>query len=500
MSASQLTIGGAFNGTTGIVSVPSAFVGAVSTPGSINNLLQDYLNNLTGGVTTGAVSFENNDVMGGLNLTVPGTGSTGFEEFTNTDSVGAVTSGSISGGAYTVSPNVNYLAVEAPGTFSLGGAASTSFALFGANSNVNYSVSNAGPSSIYAAGGTDTVTLRDDGSVPLNDTLFSAGTDTMNLFGAGSVTATSTQNANDFYMIDQTNASITAQGNATVALGFLSQNSGGTLDFINNSTVSATIHASVFSNGTTAANNVTAFGGTGGGYFDGGQKTGSVSNLLVGGAVGSVSVGSTGVITQVSADSTAGAVTLVGGGDGSILDAQGAALNELFAGSGNETLIAASTTGANLFQLGLNYPGLGQPYSNGVVSTQGSGSQNFFLGNSNGASLYGSTAAKALNAYYVYSDATIQGGTFNIFNFTDVTGNSTVGFSGSEILLTNGSGTAGGSASIQAIYQDPADTISGTAGFNTVIQLSDNTTLKLYGVSASSIHTITNSSGITFIL
>ena len=490
MSASQLTIGGAFNGTTGIVSVPSAFVGAVSTPGSINHLLQDYLNNITGGVTTGAVSFQNNDIMGGQNFSVSGSGATGFEEFTNTDSVGATIPGSMSGGAYTVSPNVNYLAVEAPGDFSLTGAASTAFALFGANSNVNYSVSNAGPSSIYAAGGIDTVTLRDDGSVPLNDTLYSAGTDTMNLFGAGSVTATSTQNANDFYMIDQTNATITAQGNATVAMGFLSRNSGGTLDFINNSTVSANIHASVFSNGTTAANNVTAFGGTGGGYFDGGQKTGFVSNLLVGGAVGSVSVSGSGVITQVSADSTAGVVTLVGGGDGSILDAQGgAAQNEFFAGSGSETLIAASTTGANFFALGVGYPGLGQPQSNGVVSTQGSGSQNFFLGNSNSASLYGSTATGASNNYFVYSDSTIQGGTFNIFNFT----------SQSEVLLTNGSGNAGGTASIQAIYQDPADTVAASAGYNTIVQLSDNTTLKLYGVSASSITKFTTQSGITII-
>ena len=494
LSVTQLTIGGAFNGVTGIVSVPSGFVGAASTAGSINNLLQEYLNNISGGVTTGAVSFQNNDLIGGSNFSVPGSGSTGFEEFTNTDSAGGVTGGSLAGGAYTVSPNANYLAVEAPGTFSLTGAASTSFALFGANSNVNYSVSNGGPSSIYAAGGSDTVTLRNDGTVLLNDTLYSAGKDTMNLFGEGSVTATSTQNANDYYMIDQTNATITAEGNATVGVHFLSRNSGGTLDFINNSSAAATVFASVFLNGTTASTastNVTAFGGAGGGYFDGGQKTGPLSNLLVGGEVGSVSVSGSGVITQVSADSNAGAVTLVGGGDGSILDAQGgAAQNDFFAGSGSETMIAASTTGANLFAVGLQYPGLGEPQSNGVVSTSGSGNQTFVIGNSAGATLYGSTATGATNNYFVVSDSTVTGGNFSIYNFFP---------SYSQLILSNATGIAPGSASINAIYQDPADTIAGTAGYNTVISLSDNTTIKLYGVSVGSVSTFVDSNNVTHI-
>ena len=50
---SQLTVGGAFDGHTGILSIPS------SLPTNVNSLLQTYLNNVTGEITTGAASFVN---------------------------------------------------------------------------------------------------------------------------------------------------------------------------------------------------------------------------------------------------------------------------------------------------------------------------------------------------------------------------------------------------------------------------------------------------------
>jgi hypothetical protein len=492
----QLTIGGGFNSQNGVVSVPSAFPGSSTDPNSINYVLQQYLLQIAESISvtgSGGANFINDDIVANPTVsaivTVAGANEE-LEEFTNTDSSGGVTAGSISG-SYTVDPAATYLAVQAPGNISLTGSATTSFALFGSQSNVTYNVSNGIASSIFAAGGSDVITVRDDGTAQnlLDDTIVSAGNSTINLYGEGAAAVTT--GGNDFVQVDQTNATVDATGATTV--GWLSHNSGGTLDFVNNSTVPAYIQAGVFANGQTDKTQVTAFGGVGGGYFIGGQGGGSLPNLLVGGAPGSVSVSGTGVITQISADSTAGAVTLVGAVNGDILDAQGAGQNDFFAGSGSETLIAASTTGSNLFQLGLAYPGIGAPQSNGVVSTQGAGTQSYFLGNSAGATIFGSTASTAFNVFNVVSgpiaagsDVTAGGGTFSIFNFAPGT---------SSILLDNYTGTTGGSASIAAggVFQDPANANIAE------IELTDGTTLKLYGVQASNIASTTLPSGQTFI-
>jgi len=472
----QLTIGGGFNGTSGVVSVPSSFAGSSTVSGTINYLLQGYLDFIASGIGSAGGGFENNDITAGENYTV-GSSTGVFEEFTNTDTLGTVTGGSVSG-AYTVNPNATYVAVQAPGTETLTGAPGTTFALFGANSNVTYSVSNGVHSSIFAAGGTDSIALLDDGTVPLDDTVVAQGNDTLDLYGKGSVQATIEGGSSSFVQIDDSNATVDALGSTTV--GWVDSNSGGSLYFINGSTDPAYIQAGVFGDGTTDSTHVTAFGGAGGGYFIGGQGGGSLPNLLVGGAPGSVTVSAGGVITQVSSDGSAGAVTLVGAVNGDILDAQGAAQNDFFAGSGNETLIATSTTGSNLFQLGLAYPGVGAPASDGVVSTQGSGDQSFFLGKSDGATLYGSTVSGAYNFYNFVSgpiaagsDVTAGGGTFSIFNFAP----------NSFIFLENYNQTGPGTASVSAsdIVQDPFNTNIAEIG------LSDGTTIKLYGVQASSL-------------
>lgn len=50
MSGAMLTIGGAFNSHTGIVSIPSSFLGSVTTSGSLNQLLENYLISLTSSI------------------------------------------------------------------------------------------------------------------------------------------------------------------------------------------------------------------------------------------------------------------------------------------------------------------------------------------------------------------------------------------------------------------------------------------------------------------
>jgi len=476
----QLTIGGGVNGTSGVISVPSGFSGSSTVPGTINYLLQGYLDALAAGIASAGGGLQNFDIAAGENFTVGA--STGIlEEFTNTDSVGN-TDATAATGSYTVNPNATYVAVQAPGTFSLAGSAGTTFALLGQNSNVTYTVDNASVgSSIFAAGGTDSVTLLDDGTAGhlLDDTVVATGNDTLNFYGKGSVNSTVEAGSSAFVQIDDTNATVDALGSTTV--GWVDQNSGGTLYFINGSADTAFIQAGVFAGGQTDKTQVTAFGGVGGGFFIGGQGGGTLPNLLVGGAPGSVTVSSSGVITQNSADSTAGIVTLVGAVNGDILEAQGYSTtspNAFFAGSGSETLIAASSTGSNLFQLGLNYPGIGEPQSNGVVSTQGSGTQTFFLGNSAGAKLYASTATGANNYFYVVSDATAGGGTFGIYNFVP----------GQDyVFLTNATENGAGDASVSAIYQDPSTTVTSSSLYATDISLTDGTTIKLYGITASNI-------------
>jgi len=461
MSGAILTISGAYNAQNGIIGVPSDFAGTTSTTGSLNAALQSYLDGISASVTSSQMGFINNDIVASTPSTFISTvaGANTFEEFTNTDSAGDTVSGSVTG-SYTVSAGVTDVVVQAPGSETIAGTGSVTSALFSALSNVNYSVTNPGAGAIYAAGGADSITLYSAG-LDNAETIYSAGTDTINMVGQGTDNVSIGSGANDVIQIEAANANVTATGAATVGIHWDNGNAGGTLNFINTSSQAATIYTAVFINGastTTAATHVTASGGAGGGFYVGGQAG---NNSLVGGT---------------------GVVTLVGGGNGDYLSASsGAGTNELFAGSGTETLVASSTTGSNLFQVGLNYPGVGQPAGNGVVSTEGSGVQSFFLGNSDGETIYGSQNA-TFNLFNIVSNETAGGGIYNIYNFHN-------GF----ISLIDGADTAGGTASVSAITADPVS--SGT----TDIYLSDGTTIKLHGVSASSLTSVTGATGITTI-
>jgi hypothetical protein len=456
----SLTIGGAFNGATGTVTVPTSLLfGEPSIPGSLNAQIQAYLGGITSGVANGTYNFQNSDLAGNtgtiVGATVSGPAGT-FEEFTDVSPTGVSATGS---GNYTASitAGVTDLTVQTPGNVTLtGGAPDATTLLFGANSSVDYSVTNPVAGTMYLAGGNNSVTLFSTGLANA-ETIYSAGSDTINLEGQGTDYVTVFGNATIQDL--SANAVVTAEGNATTNLYWDSQNSGGTLNFTNNSSVAATIHIGNF-NGATSATHVTAFGGAGGGYYVGGAAG---DNSLVGGT---------------------GAVTLVGAGPGDFLEANSAQENILAQGGGAETLLASSSTGDNVFGAGLQYPGIGgNPAASGVISTDGAGNQTFFLGNvPGGESVFGSTASTASNTYFIVSGtvggATVGGGLYSIYNFTGANSN---------IFLSNGNGGAG-SASISSAYVDQGH--SGQYDVN----LSDGTVIELKGLTASEIagiHTVT---------
>ncbi|OYV37215.1 MAG: hypothetical protein B7Z81_06325 [Acidocella sp. 20-61-6] len=420
----------------------------------------------------GSIGFENNNIFTTADYYAAGsiTGS-GLEEITNTDSVGVVSAGTVSG-AYTVSSTASTLAVQAPGAETITGSSTTGVAIFGSNSSVNYTVVNPASGSIFAAGGADEITLLSSAvpnvsnplktvSSPNAETVYAAGQDTINLYGQGNDFVSLTGASSVRVDIQDANATVVASGTVATNVYWSGPAAGGSLDFINNSTDTAFIQVPVFPvtvNGVrqyvSAENHVTAFGGAGGGEFIGGQGG---NNSLIGGS---------------------GVVSLIGGGQGDFLQAQGSVgagnVNDFMAGSGSETMIATAGTYNNLFGAGVNYPGLGAPAANGLISTDGAGAQNYFLGNAGVVTIDASTVSTATNTFYVVSNSSVGGGTFDIYNFS---GNSTIN-------LTNNNSFGASTASISGIKADPFN------ANNSIIGLSDGTRIELFGVSASSLTTV----------
>ena len=396
-AGATLTIGGAFNSHSGIVSIPSSFPGNVSTTGSLNNLLENYLVSLSDSIQGGTYSFENNDIAGGRGFNKTERHASGedndhaggrdfkkterhasgedndhaggrdftkierhasgfFEEFTNTDQNGKVTGSSVSG-AYKVSTGVTDLVVQAPGDVTLTGNGTTKFALFGADSNVTYNQTGGGSSSIFAAGGSDSIYVS---AAKVNDTVYSAGNDTITFNGVGGKELVNAEgNATTTVFIGGSDAAtVTASDNAKVGV-FFTQGSSGTLDFINNSTQAQTVFSAAY-----GINSVTVNAGAGGGLYVGGRAG---NNSLVGGT---------------------GAVTLQGGGTGDVLIGNGAS-NHLIGGTGIETLIGANGSGNNVFQIGLDFVGAGHVTASGIASTNGSGLQSFIIGKTSGETSHG---------------------------------------------------------------------------------------------------------------
>jgi len=471
MTGATLTIGGAFNSHVGIVSVPSSFLGDTSsTSGSLNSLLENYLVSLTssiqGSSTTGATyAFENNDVAAGPGndfVTAPASGSVSgsLEEFTNTEFVGDASSVSASG-SYTVSSGVTDVVVQAPGNVTLAGNDSTKFALFGAGSNVNYTQSIGGSASIVAAGGNNAINVT---AANVNDTVYSAGNDTVSFNGTGGNDSVNADgDATTAVLIGGSDiATVTASGNAQSTVVFM-PHSGGNLDFINNSTQAQTVYSGSYtaSGGANvfAPNSITVNAGAGGGFYVGGRAG---NNSLVGGT---------------------GAVTLQGGGTGDVLIGSGAS-NNMFGGTGLETLIGATGSGNNVFQIGLDYVGIGQVTASGIVSTNGSGVQNFIIGNTNGETITGSTVSGSSNMYAVVgSDTgslTTGGSTLTITNFG----------ANSVIFLVDSTTQGPSDTSIYSIQA------AGGVGGGTDVYLNDGTTILLKGVNCSDVYAATLAGGV----
>jgi hypothetical protein len=423
-------------------------------------MIQSYLAGLGHDLGTGTANFSNNNLNLGQTYSVSASVSGGpsIVEYSNIDSTGSAGTGSVSASGLVDPAGTTDVLVQAPGSLTLTGSGSETSVTFGADSNVDYSVVDPAAGTMYLAGGANSISLYSTTSNNA-ETVYSAGADTINLIGQGTDYVSIYGNG---VVEDQAaNAYVTAEGNATTNLYWDGANAGGTLHFTNNSSVAATIHIGIFFDSVTGAplqapTHVTASGGAGGGYFVGGTAG---SNSLIGGS---------------------GVVTLVGAGNGDLLEASSSlgGGNVFFAGAGAESMIATSSTGANQFFAGLNYPGLGQPAATGVISSAGSGAQSYSLGNvPGGESIFGSTAAGSSNDYFVVSDATAGGGLLSIYNFVDAS---------SKIWLSNGVGGAG-NASITAM-----GFVSVTNSYD--IALSDGTTILLKGLSSSEmagIHTST---------
>lgn len=354
MSQSVTVIGGSHNAQlTGLINVPISGI-----PSSEFTQIQSLLSGLTTSIDNGTIGlFNDNLTASGQTsgvLTIGGSSvGSSVLELSNTDSTGAVTSGSVSVSA-TIPSSYGTIIAEAPGTMSLTGSSTGGATyLFGANTNVDLTAS--GSNTIYAGGGSDTL---NPGS------------------GSASITYTS---GNSSVNVQSGSNTIAATGNSTVSVRVASGFSG-TINFVNNSTASASV--------ATGAGSATVFGGAAGGTYLGGTAG---NNSLIGGS---------------------GTMFEVGGGNNDVLEAgmntggvTSSGSNYLFSGVGNETLFASSLTGSNLLAGGSG--------ADSIVS-DGSGAQYFFASNGS-TTMTGSTMTGASNTYFF--GGSISGGNDLITNF-----------------------------------------------------------------------------------
>jgi hypothetical protein len=468
LSGSLTVIGGhsSTQGLTGLVTVPSGFTGSVLTG------LQALLTSASGAVSTNSANFENLNaagVSGAETATVRSATLPGVLDITNYNSVNATVAGAASV-SVSVPSGYNTLVVEAPGHETLTGNGGDFLAVFGSQSSVNFNA--AGGSGTVYASGNDSTSLSGPasffvgGSGGANSVNASGASVTVTLTGAGNSLLTTAQNASilsagssDIISTSGSGAAahITVTGNATIdntgasdtiaATGsgafsaMFSGSAGGQVDFINSSGGASSILANlnVATGAISSAGSVTVSAGAGGGVYDGGV---SGNNSLVGGS-GVVTLFSAGITNYLYAN---GAET-------------GTAYNLLNAYSGgNDTLIAGSGSTNNTF-----FAGIGTE----SILSYGSGTQNFFVGTEGSETIYGSTATGANNVF-IFQQSTAQGGG------TDVL----INFKPGEGYINLGSG----SNSVNIVsYENLSGAHSGTE-----IDLSNGTTVKIFGVAASS--------------
>ncbi|WP_298216337.1 hypothetical protein [Acidocella sp.] len=450
----QITINGAFNGQSGILTIPSAL------PDSINAFLNQYAGGMASSIYGGMVGYADYNPALGDTVNSGGPAFPAVFEISNFNSVGGITNGPAMTNSVSVPASATSLWVEFPGVVTVDGSAFTNLALFGANSDVTYNVTG-GFSSIYAAGGKDVISVG--GGSLSGEYITTGGSDTVFLSGptgsTGNVNAVGNATTSVF-VANSDNATVTASDSAVASVAFL-PGAGGNLDFINNSTQAQTVYGGTYiinGNVVYANNAVTAWGGNAGGFFVGGRAG---FNSLVGGA---------------------GNVTLVGGGAQDLLSASGAN-NLLYTGQGEESLIGGG--GSNDFFVGFENYGIGTVKAVGdLVSAGGSGSQNFLIGQASSTTLTGSTVSGASNIYNVLGTYTTLGGqevsiTGGDFTITDFGAHD-------AIWLINGSGTFdSGAPTVETVG-------SALGGGGSQILLSDGTTITLKGVSTSQIAVANN--------
>jgi hypothetical protein len=475
MSGTLTVIGGTKSdgSLSGIVSLPAAYPAG----GGLIASLQSALDGLSGAVTTGGATLINSSVGGAFSTSGPG-----LVVLSNVDSLGNTVSGAPASYSATLGGDITGLVVEEPSAVTVSGPGTSGFlGVFSSNSSVNFTDGGAGT---IAASGNDVLNLSGaswsvfGGSIGNNSINVDSASANITLSGAGLATGNNTTPSNaigsysgllnvvsegtrDFILTDtqgETTATdsvtvtgsaniidsgaadtITADGSGSVSAHFGAQ--GGSIYFVNNTSVASQIVSSIDTVQGTAAyglittpGSVTAFGGAGGGIYDGGTNG---DNSLVGGA---------------------GAVTLFAAGLDNTLVATGGS-NILNTASGsNDTLYAGGLTQNNTFFLG-----------NGTesVKSAGHGKQVYFAGLQGSETIVGSTNKAASNEYIFDQSSAQGGGTYTLVNFKPGSG---------FINLTD---------SVGGVKITGFESLSG-ASSGTQIDLSNGSTIKLVGVSASS--------------
>jgi len=490
MSGSLTVVGGfRTNSITGLVTVPAVLP---NVPNILTNLQTFLSQSVSGAVTQGSAvaNFQNLNVAtitGGVDVSnqiiaANSADTLGQLDISNTNSVNATTAGSTNI-KLTVPVGYNVVVVQAPGTETVTGNASENFlGLFGSAAGVTFN-SGGGSGTVVAGGPDDFIAVSGTtwsliGNALGSSTLASAANDAViQVFGQGdavnnavganttssnvvglfgsnaSVVSSGTHDLIETYQGDDVvtvnnSANVLVNGGADTvfaAAGSSAVNAGfnlfgGTLDFINNSTTSATVSGDVPG---ASGGSLTVFGGVGGGFYTGGDAG---NNSLIGGS---------------------GIVNLVAAGTNNILSVSGyggsyATQNILDAGAGGATLVAASSTGFNEFY--------GAGGTDSIISF-GSGAQTYYVGSVGAETITGSTQANAINTYFFNQDASGAG--------QDVITNFRLGTDSIEV---NGNGTLSG-----VHISSFASLGGGHSG--TIIYLSDSTTIQLYGVNTSSLST-----------
>ena len=422
MSSYITVIGGVNNSAThvsGIVQVPTSGLSS-----SDLTSLQGVVDNVNAAVAGSSLSMTNFDAITGAVASFTGRSATGgLYEVTNTDSTGASTAGTVTNLKVTVPSSVNEVVVQVPGTVSVAGNGYVSTYLIGSQSNAVISTNG---SAALLGVSTSTNQIVDAGG---NATIYAGGDNQATLSGGL-----------DRFKVLTGNDTVLATGNASVQAG-VPTGYAGTLDFINSSSAQATVlggHGSV-----------TAFGGNAGGLLYGG--TGG-NNSLIGGN---------------------GAVSLVGAGNNDYLLAGGNGAtsvtnNDLFAGPGNETLMASASTQNNILAAGAGTD---------IISSSGSGNQAFFAATGS-ATMYGSTVSGATNTYFFSSSLQGGGGNDVIENFNSKTDNLVI-LSGVNIVSVTGANNGN--------YPNGA----------ALVTLSDNTQITMVGYNANSLQKFVGGSIIT---